>query len=804
MRGFNTIMDWIISFIKNLNVNLAYLTTVTALSGTIVAIAIPLSIDIIARISARFESSIIAKKFNSEKSIGFLKFISFLLLFSSSAILFLFDENLNSFNWNLIIFIHFIISIISIFSLVIFFKKIVLYIKDNRYILNKLFDNANTAIKSDKNYSKQKNKFIESIEGIGDVLVHDTQYKQNKLIKDNLKKFRELIIYYTNLAQDNPNKFEKITFEDKYLEHYYSQDDDSKDYLNYVSSHRNMITFQAVINQFIRIHNISLEKKNQEISSFIISNLNYIVYKLSIKKNTLLLIKNVLIEYNNMLRENISKEIEYQSAYLLATEWYTNSIYSIRSEENYFNFDFLELFNKYLRSNLILIIKNEKSKLFKAFISKLDFISLGFYSKTTFNYSDKLLFDNREIYDDKKIRMKTIKLDEKLDYIYNNESFNEWIEEFDQLKKIIENNISQKYLKELLEEEKEVKNSVVSRLKHNNLLKITCYIGAYCIFRKKYSYIKYMWNYHQPEDASYINTGHNLIPNSFNKVLDLILKGNLFYNSDLWDGNHSSQHYYETYIILLLMKILDEKKEIKISLTKYNARELNDLKYRIDNLKNKTIKENEMIKGVGFDLDKARNLANNKLSTKLDIIVGRCENNIEKILIKSEKSSKKICEFKEKFTESFYKNSIVRNWLEQINVIKFEYGECDEEYFEFNPILVDRSTFIDDWHVDSTAVPANWANRFSQIENKHLINKILSLEIETKHINESKYFNQIEKSIKNLIDKSFKDIILISIGGNNIHRLFRNNESFINIAHDKSKALLTGYYKIEGYKIPIL
>jgi hypothetical protein len=84
-------MDWFISFIKQLNVNLAYLTTVTALSGTIVAIAIPLSIDIIARISARFESSIIAKKFNSEKSIVFLKIISFLLLFSSSAILFLYD-----------------------------------------------------------------------------------------------------------------------------------------------------------------------------------------------------------------------------------------------------------------------------------------------------------------------------------------------------------------------------------------------------------------------------------------------------------------------------------------------------------------------------------------------------------------------------------------------------------------------------------------------------------------------------------------------------------------------------------------
>jgi hypothetical protein len=567
-------MDWFISFIKQLNVNLAYLTTVTALSGTIVAIAIPLSIDIIARISARFESSIIAKKFNSEKSIVFLKIISFLLLFSSSAILFLYDENLNSFNWNLIIFIHFIISIISIVFLLIFFKKIVSYIKDNRYILNKLFNNANKAINYKGNYDEQKDIFIESVEGIGDVLVHITQYKKNKLIKNNLRKFSDLIINYTDLVQIDQSVFEKITFEKWYLEKYYSQDEENRNSLNFISPHRRMISFRTTINQFLRIYNASSNKENEDIIVFVINNLSDILLKLVTKENTGLLTKNILIKFNDILRKNINKD--YESTYFLATKWYTKSIYSVTIEESVFNFDYLELFNKYLKANLRIIIKNEKFKLFNSFISDLDLIHLNRYRKTIASYSNILLLNDKQIYVDKNIQMLTKKLDKKLNKLYNNESLDEWIKEFDKLKNIIEKNLPDEKLNDLWEEEKKVINFVLDKYKYNNLLQITCYIGAYCIFKKKYNYIKYMWNYHQPQDASHINAGHDFIPNSFTEILDLIVRGNLFYNN-FWEGNHGSKHYYEIYLILLFMKTIQKNEDTKISLSNYNARELNNL-----------------------------------------------------------------------------------------------------------------------------------------------------------------------------------------------------------------------------------
>lgn len=111
-----------------------YLTIAGSFGITILAIAIPLSIDAIGRLSNRYQSNIITRLFNEEKENIRLKFTTFILVVLVLIISFFSPEENIGLIWKLIYIFTFILNTYIIFLLYKFFKKLTMYFIDTRYV----------------------------------------------------------------------------------------------------------------------------------------------------------------------------------------------------------------------------------------------------------------------------------------------------------------------------------------------------------------------------------------------------------------------------------------------------------------------------------------------------------------------------------------------------------------------------------------------------------------------------------------------------------------------------------------------
>lgn len=139
-----------VEFIKHIylllnefNPDPTFLSNIAAIEAVIIAIAIPLSLEIVSRISERYQSEIISKKFFQSWTITLLpKFLVLNIILAVTLIFFVKDspssEWWKNFAW--ITFLFFL-SIVLFFAFV-FIPRVMRYMRDTKFILKELFDDT--------------------------------------------------------------------------------------------------------------------------------------------------------------------------------------------------------------------------------------------------------------------------------------------------------------------------------------------------------------------------------------------------------------------------------------------------------------------------------------------------------------------------------------------------------------------------------------------------------------------------------------------------------------------------------------
>lgn len=137
------IMDSILSFTPTPN----FLSDIAAFEAVLIAIAIPLSFEIVSRISERYQSEVITKTFIQEWEIKWLP--KFLVLNITLAIVlrFFVDSNPSSSIWLFFAWVTFIFFLFIVGVLLKFTAKLKHYMTDTGYVLNKLYEEAERFIK---------------------------------------------------------------------------------------------------------------------------------------------------------------------------------------------------------------------------------------------------------------------------------------------------------------------------------------------------------------------------------------------------------------------------------------------------------------------------------------------------------------------------------------------------------------------------------------------------------------------------------------------------------------------------------
>ena len=98
LLGLEKFGDWFNSF----SPNIGFISDVIAVQGAVLAIALPLSFEIVTRISERYQSGIITREFNKERVIASLRVLVIVDILVGVAVKFFFSGDLVTGCWKLL------------------------------------------------------------------------------------------------------------------------------------------------------------------------------------------------------------------------------------------------------------------------------------------------------------------------------------------------------------------------------------------------------------------------------------------------------------------------------------------------------------------------------------------------------------------------------------------------------------------------------------------------------------------------------------------------------------------------------
>ena len=668
-----------------------------------------------------------------------------------------------------------------------------------------------------KKLSDKQNVLIKTLEGIGDILVFETKRQKNKLVLEGLQKITDIIKKLFDIKENDPEKFKQLVFSQEFLE-FYKKDEKNAKFLLGFDPEKYLISFSTAINQVTRVYDAAINSQNEEISRFAVYHINWILAKLTKRPNNDLFVEQILRKLSEISK--IAIERNDKSMYASSIHWYTDVVFNrLGREEGDFDLTYLELFNKYFFLTVKHIVSEDHKSLFHALVSSLvDGINIPLYNQgKVWNYGYLILQSDFKIY--KKLDEK-YNLEKKINELVNSETdldskdkLETWLKKFDELKAIIEPNLTPAQRKEAKQLEKEIKEFVLSQFKYNNLLKIIFAIGAYCLFKQRALYIKYLWEYKQPPDADAVWIGHDIVPTTLDEVIRLYFKSEVFKQKiEFWEGHHGSEKYYKQYFLLLLARVLQNVRadlEGKFpQIENYKLPDLHifilsNLEYSVDEfiqLATDLKKEKTLLAELGFDTEHFNELFDNKLIPFLRKLKEEANKQISVKHRSQNISLKRIEEFKEDFLKSFYESALLRDIF--INYLKLYEDRTKEKIINQKERLGintvdDKAAFFDEWYIHYAGYGKNYGRDLAFIENSYL-------------------FDVIAKSCKEIPKEKFEvtlsrfgnlnDIIILSTN-TALWNFFKNNANFKPKWYKNAKQLniksFEGWYEFKNKLIPI-
>jgi len=507
------------------------------------------------------------------------------------------------------------------------------------------------------------------------------------------------------------------------------------------------------------------------------------------------------------------------SAYAAAIHWYTDIVFNRLGKKGDFQLSYLDLFDKYFFSAVRYIIAKQQTAIFQSLISSLvDGIHVpDYYRGEVWNYGHTILNKDLQKYNkldaehglEKRIR----ELVDSENDLNTQEKLEAWLKKFNELKSIVEPNLDGEQKKSAQEIEEKIRDFATSQFKYRNLLEIVFVIGAYCLFKQRYDYIKYLWEYKQPPDSDASWIGHDITPRTLDEVIKFYFRKGLFEKKlDFWEGHHGSEKYYKQYFLLLLARILQsvpidaEGKYLQIEnykLPDLHVYRLSDLEHSIDgfiSLATDLKQTGNMLVEIGFDTRKLDEIFDAKLITFLNKLKEEAVKQISAKHKAGNISQKRIGEFKKEVLKTFYESAHLRDifskYFKTYEDKTKEKIAGKKERVGVN-IVDDKASFFDEWHVHYVGWGENYGRDLALGEDTYLLDDI------------AKNCKEIKKIDFDTILAKFENPNDIVIFATNVafRQFFEDSKNFKPKWYRDIKQLdikgFGGWYDFNGQSIPV-
>ncbi len=340
-------------------------------------------------------------------------------------------------------------------------------------------------------------------------------------------------------------------------------------------------------------------------------------------------------------------------------------------------------------------------------------------------------------------------------------------------------------------------------------------------------YIRYLWEYRQPEDADATWINSAIIPQSLIDLFNLYFRTHLGERilSTNWENHHGSSKYYDQYfLILLLREFLSRKGQLSknnsdrqgiIDSFKIpdgcDALRLSYIQNLVDNRlipsANNLKSDSDSLNILNFDIHQLNDAIDQGLIPFLESLKGKAKQRIEEVVLHQKISDTKIEEFKNEFIKSYYELASVRNLFKFLGLFQTKLNTSsiratNPEFSIWHKNIEEKEIFFEEWYANSCIVSNSFGQDVARKEDYSLLVKIIKSALK-----KQTSLDEVISSYNGNCD----ELIIINI--NSIPEQLYNNRKFQikSSLHETDAALelvnLSGFIGLYAYsqdhKIPI-
>jgi hypothetical protein len=536
-----------------------FLALVVAFQTMAVSVGVPLTYSFASSLSNRYKSDIVVNLFHKHSKTGWLVVILLFSICSSVLLRFLVDTPYRWY-WILFAWLIFGLFIFSLLCVGLYFWSLKKYMS-SRSILSLLKNDAEEALRADNITNDQRRKMlVSSVEGMGDVLAHETKRKnRNDCVYEGLDNLENIINSIFEMRKSNEERHESLICSEEFLELRDTDKNEAGARLHFLPE-RCLPTFKILIDQFFRVNEVAMSCGNVDASKQAQIRWTRLLLFLTRKKGNItfvsLLLGGMSLQAKKDLREDGQDEDSFWPV------WFKMVLFL---EGEKLEMLYLQELCNYFRWQQQYLIDNDG---FQSFKEAFYFMHHGAPTMSCWPPSVSMFVQKKGFFPERHnigdLGSKIRKLDSTASYLNDTDSLDKWIRDFDALfNDLLSNsNLNKKQKSEVDKAAEAIRCEAYSVMKFNLVRIVYFELGAYCLFKKKMEYIPYMWQWHSPPDNRSNWLPAPIIPVDKGELINIYFSRQINHKSHFpWEGHHGSEVYLQRYFLLSLFHLLRKQNE---------------------------------------------------------------------------------------------------------------------------------------------------------------------------------------------------------------------------------------------------
>jgi len=670
--------------------NPAFLSDILILFTSLLAFAIPLSYHLIGRIADRYSRPQIAHRFRKESALAPLVYLSIVCIPTVIVARSLSASEQQNSSWNALLWIALILTVaVALVCVIQFYRAVLMYLLDPHKVLMKSLELIHNR------FTKNKDASDSDFLIASDVMSKDMNWLGLSVVRTSLEKLRALAREHM-ITSKKPSQGDRP------------------------------VPGDSILSLFREVHRSAVDQRNSEISWQVSYNVVCLLAEMANDWD-----HRGWVETIGDTRKHLAvyaMEHADASAHSVGYHWYVDIVFwrlgkspARGADQAEFDVQFLEQFDKELLATLRYAIAHEKDDFFQAFVAfsfdsvpdpevqadtTIDALAVRYHSVAAYGFSHQFS-----------------ELQRAVKRIGSLEELNERRKRFIDLCDRLAERDDQEALAFFEEKRNEALAYIEAQYKFNGFRAVIFSTGAYCLFKRRYDLIRYMWEYKQPPDADAHWAAADIVPTKPHDVLQFYTSESLQsplspYN--FREGHHGTEAYFGRYCILLLAWCWQRQKveeTVRGILPDIAYERLGSVKYYCDKLISEAqiLKSDQQARGqlgqLGFKADELDDLLDKKVIASLEKTKEQAKEKLSQIEQKYPLSNKRFQAFEAIVSKQLGLDPVraVFEAAGKWQLKSADNGELKPYFFH-----CDRAAFLDDW-------PTDYDSRWEHMINRKIL-----------------------------------------------------------------------------------